>query len=221
MEDYNDVHILHINDVSPEDAGTIRCIASLPKLKEDDTAATRRHSREDIRSERSAELDGAAGSRTNSEAIRICCTAELNVIVSDNDLFRDEERSAVSFSDSVTTSMDVTNKDCNNFNSNDNSAADSCDDNMNDYKEDDGFYLDGVEEPAIILRGPQDTTALVGDRVLLKATYIGQPEPSVRWTRAVSILRSLCFFLLIPIAFCIVIQPKLVFVIVARLFSSV
>lgn len=43
-----------------------------------------------------------------------------------------------------------------------------------------------VEEPAQLVRGPQDTTALVGDRVLLKATYIGRPEPSVKWTRAVS-----------------------------------
>lgn len=42
--------------------------------------------------------------------------------------------------------------------------------------------------PAQIKRGPQDTTALVGDRVLLKATYVGQPEPSVLWTRAVSFL---------------------------------
>lgn len=40
--------------------------------------------------------------------------------------------------------------------------------------------------PAMVLRGPQDTTALVGDRVLLKATYVGQPEPAVKWTRAVS-----------------------------------
>ncbi|KAF2897973.1 hypothetical protein ILUMI_08202 [Ignelater luminosus] len=40
------------------------------------------------------------------------------------------------------------------------------------------------EEPAMLLRGPQDTTALVGDRVLLKATYMGHPEPSVKWSRA-------------------------------------
>ncbi|KAL3284833.1 hypothetical protein HHI36_018972, partial [Cryptolaemus montrouzieri] len=41
-----------------------------------------------------------------------------------------------------------------------------------------------MDEPAILLRGPQDTTALVGDRVLLKATYMGHPEPIVRWSRA-------------------------------------
>lgn len=50
----------------------------------------------------------------------------------------------------------------------------------------DGAQLVKVEEPARIVRGPQDTTALVGDRVLLKTTYVGNPEPSVKWTRAVS-----------------------------------
>ena len=43
-----------------------------------------------------------------------------------------------------------------------------------------------INEPAMLLRKPQDTTALVGDRVLLKATYMGHPEPTVRWTKAVS-----------------------------------
>lgn len=43
-----------------------------------------------------------------------------------------------------------------------------------------------LHRPARIVRGPQDVTALVGDRVLLKATYVGQPEPTVLWTRAVS-----------------------------------
>nr|CAD7441063.1 unnamed protein product [Timema bartmani] len=38
--------------------------------------------------------------------------------------------------------------------------------------------------PAMLLRGPADTTALVGDRVVLKATYVGRPSPSVRWLRA-------------------------------------
>lgn len=41
-------------------------------------------------------------------------------------------------------------------------------------------------EPAMLLRAPQNATALVGDRVLLKVTYMGHPEPNVRWTRAVS-----------------------------------
>lgn len=41
-------------------------------------------------------------------------------------------------------------------------------------------------EPAMLLRAPQNATALVGDRVLLKVTYMGHPEPTVRWTRAVS-----------------------------------
>lgn len=60
---------------------------------------------------------------------------------------------------------------------------------------DDGYLdLDGcsdvrekMTEPALLIWGPQDATAFVGDRVLLKATYMGRPEPSVRWTRAVSI----------------------------------
>ncbi|XP_054274333.1 titin-like isoform X2 [Macrosteles quadrilineatus] len=38
--------------------------------------------------------------------------------------------------------------------------------------------------PAELLRGPSDTTAMRGDRVLLKATYRGDPEPSVRWLKA-------------------------------------
>lgn len=42
------------------------------------------------------------------------------------------------------------------------------------------------KEPALILKGPSDVTALVGDRVLLKAVYMGRPEPTVRWCRAVS-----------------------------------
>lgn len=41
-------------------------------------------------------------------------------------------------------------------------------------------------EPAMLLRAPQNATALVGDRVLLKVTYMGYPEPTVKWTRAVS-----------------------------------
>lgn len=49
-----------------------------------------------------------------------------------------------------------------------------------------GVMVSEINEPAMLLRKPQDTTALVGDRVLLKATYIGHPEPTVRWTRAVS-----------------------------------
>lgn len=68
------------------------------------------------------------------------------------------------------------------------------------------------EEPAMLLRGPQDTTALVGDRVLLKATYMGHPEPSVKWSRAVSsllflmndlllLMKSQIFFILIFIAY--------------------
>lgn len=46
--------------------------------------------------------------------------------------------------------------------------------------------MDDEDQRAKLVRGPQDTTALVGDRVLLKATYVGHPEPTVRWTKAVS-----------------------------------
>lgn len=44
-----------------------------------------------------------------------------------------------------------------------------------------------AEEPAMLLKGPQDVKALVGDRVLLKAMFMGRPNPTVRWTRAVSL----------------------------------
>jgi hypothetical protein len=40
--------------------------------------------------------------------------------------------------------------------------------------------------PAMLIRGPCDTTALRGDRVVLKATYVGVPQPVVRWLKAVS-----------------------------------
>jgi hypothetical protein len=42
--------------------------------------------------------------------------------------------------------------------------------------------------PAMLIRGPSDTTALRGDRVVLKATYVGVPQPVVRWLKAVSTL---------------------------------
>jgi len=44
--------------------------------------------------------------------------------------------------------------------------------------------------PAMLIRGPSDTTALRGDRVVLKATYVGTPQPVVRWLKAVSTLTS-------------------------------
>lgn len=46
--------------------------------------------------------------------------------------------------------------------------------------------LAGVESAPVIIKGPQDANALVGDRVLLKITYTGSPPPTVKWTRAVS-----------------------------------
>lgn len=44
--------------------------------------------------------------------------------------------------------------------------------------------LAGVESAPVIIKGPQDANALVGDRVLLKITYTGSPPPTVKWTRA-------------------------------------
>lgn len=54
--------------------------------------------------------------------------------------------------------------------------------------QEDGVCSGGSDSgvPAMLLKAPKNATALVGDRVLLKVTYIGQPEPTVRWTRAVS-----------------------------------
>lgn len=51
---------------------------------------------------------------------------------------------------------------------------------------DDGY--DEVGQAAVLFRGPSDTTALRGDRVVLKATYGGVPHPLVRWLKAVSTL---------------------------------
>ena len=44
----------------------------------------------------------------------------------------------------------------------------------------------GTGKPAMVLMGPKDATVLQGGRVELHANYEGEPEPSVRWLRAVS-----------------------------------
>lgn len=52
-----------------------------------------------------------------------------------------------------------------------------------------------ADTPALLVRGPADVNVLQGDTVILSATYCGQPEPQVRWLRAVSIaaiIYSLC-----------------------------
>lgn len=41
--------------------------------------------------------------------------------------------------------------------------------------------------PASILSGPYDTTVLRGAKVVLKASYRGDPEPCVQWLRGVSL----------------------------------
>uniref|UniRef100_A0A1B0CWT0 Muscle M-line assembly protein unc-89 n=1 Tax=Lutzomyia longipalpis TaxID=7200 RepID=A0A1B0CWT0_LUTLO len=38
--------------------------------------------------------------------------------------------------------------------------------------------------PAHILGGPQDCTALIGDRIVLEALFAGHPDPIVKWMRA-------------------------------------
>lgn len=156
MEDYGDVHILHINNVTHQDAGPIRCIATLAGKEKS------RHSFEDT--------VGEWSSSSSAQLVRrISCTAELTVVPDINFLGSDQtdRLSDQVFSDSDPVSMDG-------------SSVDVSDDNMKE------LYVSGLDEPSMIVRGPQDTTALVGDRVLLKATYIGHPEPTVRWTRAVS-----------------------------------
>lgn len=58
-----------------------------------------------------------------------------------------------------------------------------------DYRYDDvGSWSLQAEDaaPAMLIRGPSDTTALRGDRVVLKAMYVGVPHPLVRWLKAVS-----------------------------------
>ncbi|XP_066996546.2 titin homolog isoform X2 [Anabrus simplex] len=49
---------------------------------------------------------------------------------------------------------------------------------------DEATAAEGDGTPAMLLRGPADTTALRGDRVMLKATFVGCPAPNVRWLRA-------------------------------------
>jgi len=60
----------------------------------------------------------------------------------------------------------------------------------NDMFDEEGSYSLPAEDvaPAMLIRGPSDTTALRGDRVVLKATYVGAPHPVVRWLKAVSTL---------------------------------
>ena len=43
---------------------------------------------------------------------------------------------------------------------------------------------------AYITKRPDDITVLVGDSIQLDVEYIGLPEPTVRWMRAVSIIKA-------------------------------
>jgi len=56
---------------------------------------------------------------------------------------------------------------------------------------------------AYIIKRPDDQTVLVGDSIQLDVTYIGVPEPTVRWMRAVSFpLLSKLLLLLLLLAKC-------------------
>lgn len=46
--------------------------------------------------------------------------------------------------------------------------------------------------PAYIICGPQDCTALCGGQVVLEVIYGGQPEPVVKWLKAVSYCHGEC-----------------------------
>lgn len=43
------------------------------------------------------------------------------------------------------------------------------------------------EVPAKILSGPQDATVLMGNKATLSATFEGKPQPTLLWSKAVSI----------------------------------
>lgn len=43
--------------------------------------------------------------------------------------------------------------------------------------------------PAYIICGLQDCTALIGDQVVLEVIYGGNPEPTIKWLKAVSYCR--------------------------------
>lgn len=49
-----------------------------------------------------------------------------------------------------------------------------------------GTSVKNYSARASILRGPSDKHVFRGGSVILSATYSGQPEPQVRWTRGVS-----------------------------------
>lgn len=112
-------------------------------------------------------------SRVQPDLVRTSCTAHLSVVSSHVDS-ADNNRCEPNSSDtkmcddsvlSVSTGRGTILESAGNLN------RDCCDMNT---------------EPAMLLRGPQDTTALVGDRVLLKATFTGNPLPEVQWMKSVS-----------------------------------
>lgn len=49
----------------------------------------------------------------------------------------------------------------------------------------DGENCNGTR--ALLISGPADINVFRGDRVILSATYCGQPEPNVRWLKGVSL----------------------------------
>lgn len=49
---------------------------------------------------------------------------------------------------------------------------------------------------AYITRRPEDLTVLVGASIQLDVEYVGAPDPTVRWMRAVSIIKTRKIFIL-------------------------
>lgn len=193
VEEIDDVSILHITGVTRGDSGQIRCTAFL---------------REDLSPEQSP-CDGrtASTSRLREDCASSSCSTPRALLgtgaapqsvtslgAQDHD-GREEVQGGpqvISCDAELTVVQDVSTveSDCSIDLLGDPVASD-CGEPMRasvGLRSDETMTGGGGEprEPAMIVKGPQDITALVGDRVLLKAVYMGQPEPEVKWSRAVS-----------------------------------
>ena len=179
VEHVDDFCILHICSVTPEDAGPIRCFACTRAGEQPEGEERNGGGCEAAPHSRPADVPNNSSSSAFSDVSSllhaVCAETELTVVSDIDQLVGDPEL----LSDSDCTPMEAATE---NENERQVSAA------------------SGVpDEPAAILRGPLDTAALVGDRVLLKAMYMGHPEPTVKWTRAVS-----CFSYYNPFSFTLV-----------------
>lgn len=173
MEDDQNTSILHIIDVTASDSGTIRCFAFLPE--EENLPPYSQHNSDskqcalNSRGESNAHCV-AAPSRNNT----ISCSVDLSVVENFENICEDNRLSSCE-SVSLDTCQ-VRSVECA-----EGESVPVSDENTNTMRD-----VSESKEPAVLIMGPKDTTALVGDRVLLKATYIGHPEPRIRWCRAVS-----------------------------------